>query len=170
MKDYDLFITPEGQQAIQAEIAQLWKEERPQVTEEVRIAAAHGDRSENAEYQYGKKRLREIDRRLRFLGGRLKKLKVQRPPHDPQGRVEFGCWVRVEDEEERERIYRLVGTDETAPEAGKISVRSPIGRALMGKLEDDTVVVDTPRGELELSILEVSSRPLQAETAGECKT
>lgn len=147
-------ITPVGYAALRAELEHLWKVERPAVTEEVSVAAAHGDRSENAEYKYGKRRLREIDRRLRWLNKRLKELEVVRSaPGD--GRVHFGAHVTVEDEEGERNTWQLVGSDEWDVNQGKISVLSPIGRALLGKEVDDEVEVERPRGDLELTILEI---------------
>lgn len=131
------------------------------MTEEVRVAAAHGDRSENAEYKYGKQRLREIDRRLRFLKKRIASLQVREAPDDPQGRVHFGCWVRVQNlDTEASVVYRIVGTDEVNPEQGQVSVLSPVGRALMGKATGDDIELQTPKGLLELSIEAVASQPL----------
>jgi transcription elongation factor GreB len=155
MAAHEEWITPQGMAALKGEIDYLWREERPRVTEEVRIAADHGDRSENAEYKYGKLRLKEIDRRLRFLNERIEKLKVVRQPADPQGKAQFGCWVEVEDEDGEKRWYQLVGTDEVDAEKGKISTKSPIGRALFGKNVDDEVSVTTPKGELTFVILRV---------------
>ena len=162
MAEREELITPEGRAAIQAEIDTLWRDERPKVTEEVRIAADHGDRSENAEYKYGKLRLKEIDRRLRFLKERLDKLTVRRPPADPRGKAQFGCYVEVEDEEGDTKWFQLVGTDEVAPDIGKISTSSPIGRALVNKNVDDEVSYRTPKGEFTMTILQVrSSKPAE---------
>ncbi len=149
------YITPEGAAKLQAELAQLWNVERPRVTQEVSDAAALGDRSENAEYIYGKKRLREIDRRIRYLQKRLDQLVVVREPVARDGRALFGAWVTVEDEEGRETRYRLVGPDETEAEAGLISIDSPIGRALLGKRADDEVTVQRPKGRITYTILSV---------------
>jgi transcription elongation factor GreB len=154
MAQLDKKITPVGYAALRAELDHLWKVERPKVTEEVSVAAAHGDRSENAEYQYGKRRLREIDRRLRWLNKRLKELEVVRAaPSD--GRVHFGAHVTVEDEDGEQKTWQLVGSDEWDVKQGKISVLSPIGRALLGKAVDDDVEVQRPKGDLELTILAI---------------
>ncbi|MBK8261285.1 MAG: transcription elongation factor GreB [Nannocystis sp.] len=150
------FITPEGQKKLKAELDQLWRVERPRVTSEVAAAAALGDRSENAEYIYGKRRLREIDRRLEFLAKRLESLKVFAPRRDPDGKVLFGNWVTLEDEEGAEISYRLVGPDEWDADAGLISVDSPVGRALLGKQEGDEVLVRRPRGDALFTILAVA--------------
>lgn len=154
MAALDKKITPAGYAKLRAELDHLWKVERPQVTDEVAAAAALGDRSENAEYQYGKRRLREIDRRVRWLNKRLAELQIVRvAPSD--GRVHFGAHVTVEDEDGQQNTWQLVGSDEWDVEAGKISVLSPIGRALLGKLVDDDVEVERPRGSMELTILSI---------------
>jgi len=148
------YITPEGFAALQAELETLWRVERPKVVNEVSEAAALGDRSENAEYIYGKKRLREIDRRMRFLSKRLEALTVVPPRADAElgGRVRFGAWVSVEDEEGEEKAWRIVGADELDLARGFISVESPVARALMGKAVGDEVLVRRPKGEVELCI------------------
>jgi transcription elongation factor GreB len=128
------------------------------VTREVADAAAQGDRSENAEYIYGKKRLREIDARVRFLTKRLDELTVVRDAPADDGKVYFGAWVRLEDGAGEELTYRIVGPDEFDVEAGKISVDSPVGRALLRKEEGDEVVVRRPRGDTVYTILEVRYR------------
>lgn len=140
------YITPEGEQALRKELHYLWKIKRPEVTQAVREAAALGDRSENAEYIYGKKQLREIDRRVRFLSKRLDEVSVvDRLPED-QNRVFFGAWVRIEDEEGDEQEYRIVGADEFDLEKGYLSINAPLARALVGKHLDDEVSVRTPEG------------------------
>ena len=155
-----VFITPEGHAKLRAEVEQLWREERPRVTAEVEAAAALGDRSENAEYIYGKKRLREIDRRLGFLSGRLDKVQVMQPPRaGAVTTVGFGAWVTVEDEDGARTSYRIVGPDEPDPDKGLISVDSPVGRALMGKKVDDEVEVRRPRGDAYFTILAVCYGP-----------
>ena len=106
------YITPEGESRMRNELHQLWKVERPMVTQEVSDAAKQGDRSENAEYIYGKKRLRQIDSRVRFLTKRLEKLQVVRHKPQDDSKVFFGAWIRVVDEDERAQIFRIVGTDE----------------------------------------------------------
>ncbi|MDJ0849057.1 MAG: transcription elongation factor GreB [Myxococcota bacterium] len=142
-----VYITPEGAERLQAELAELWNVERPRVTQEVADAAALGDRSENAEYIYGKKRLREIDRRVRFLRQRLDTVTVVRPGEvaDPE-RIFFGAWVTLEDERGAEHRFRLVGSDEFDVAKGRISVESPMGRVLLGKRVDDEVTVERPAG------------------------
>ena len=149
------YITPAGFRKLEEEAERLWSVERPRVTHEVSEAAALGDRSENAEYIYGKKRLREIDRRIRYLQKRLDQLVVVREPVARDGRALFGAWVTVEDEEGGETRYRLVGPDETEAEAGLISIDSPIGRALLGKRAGDEVTVQRPKGRITYTILAV---------------
>lgn len=152
-----LYITRQGAERLQAELKQLHTVERPKVTAEVTAAAAQGDRSENAEYIYGKKRLREIDRRLRFLQKRLERVTVVDPKEQKDtGRVFFGATVALENEEDGTKsTYQLVGPDETDTKTGRISVESPIGRALLGKKKGDTVAVMRPKGEAELTILTI---------------
>ena len=146
------YITPEGFKRLQDELERLWRFERPRVTAEVSVAAAHGDRSENAEYIYGKKKLREIDRRIRFLSKRLESLTVVEPRREHADRVFFGAWVTVEDEEGNEATYRIVGPDEFDPKAGLVSVDAPLAKALLGKSEGDEVTVNRPKGPVELVI------------------
>ena len=149
------YITPEGAIRLNKELDELWKVERPRVTQAVSEAAAQGDRSENAEYTYGKKRLREIDRRVRFLRKRLDgMIIVERPPTDPK-RVFFGAWVSVEDDAGEVTRYRIVGPDEFDAAPGYISMDSPLGRALMKKGLDDEVTVEVPGGQRKLVIVDV---------------
>lgn len=140
-------ITPEGEARLRAELHELWNVRRPQVTQAVSEAAAQGDRSENAEYTYGKKMLREIDSRVRFLRKRLESLKVvSERPADPH-RVYFGAWVTLEDEDGEQARYRIVGPDELDPARQLISIDAPLARALLGKPLDAEVRVQTPAGE-----------------------
>ena len=149
------YITPEGARRLNNELDELWKVERPRVTQAVSEAAAQGDRSENAEYTYGKKRLREIDRRVRFLRKRLDGMVVvERPPSDPR-RVFFGAWVSVEDDDGAVSRYRIVGPDEFDAVPGYISMDSPLGRALMKKGLDDEVTVEVPGGVRTLVVVKV---------------
>ncbi len=159
------YITPEGYRALREELDHLWNVERPKVTEAVTVAAAQGDRSENADYQYGKRRLREIDSRVEFLDRRLKVLQVVDPTQSriQEGKVFFGVWVRLEDEEGNCVVYRIVGPDEFDAAAGKISMDSPVGKALLHKEEGDEVRVKRPKGDIEYTIVEVSHRPLSAD-------
>jgi len=146
------YITPEGARRLREELDHLWKVERPRVTQAVSEAAAQGDRSENAEYTYGKRRLREIDRRVRFLRKRLDGMViVSQPPADPR-RVYFGAWVCVEGEDGSEARYRLVGPDEFDAAPGFISMDSPLGRALLGKRLDEEVTAELP-GESRMFVI-----------------
>lgn len=156
------YITPEGFRRLQEELEKLWKEDRPRVTSEVAAAAALGDRSENAEYIYGKKKLREIDRRIRFLSKRLDSLTVVKSPPG-NDRVYFGAWVTVEDEEGVSSTYRLVGPDEFDVRQRKISVESPLGKALLGKKEGDEVTVIRPKGLTEVLVLKIEYQPEHSE-------
>ena len=153
------YITPEGARRLRAELDQLWTVERPRVTQEVSDAAALGDRSENAEYIYGKRRLREIDRRIRFLAKRLDVLTVGEPQGRSDGRVYFGAWVPLEDEDGDEVEYRLVGPDEADARSNQVSIDSPVGRALLGKREGDDVTVVRPRGPATFTIAAVRYLP-----------
>jgi transcription elongation factor GreB len=149
------YITPEGAKRLRAELDFLWKIQRPQVTAAVAAAAAQGDRSENAEYIYGKRQLREIDRRVRFLRKRLEGIVVvDQAPSDP-ARVFFGAWVRVQDESGSERCVRIVGPDEFDLATDYISMDSPLGRALMRKTVDDEVNVQLPAGARTFVVLEI---------------
>jgi transcription elongation factor GreB len=149
------YITRSGAERLHEELKKLVNVERPRVTAEVSAAAAQGDRSENAEYIYGKKRLREIDRRMHFLQKRLRVLIVVDPKEQKDtGRVFFGATVTLENEEDGAKsVYQLVGADETDTKGGRISVESPIGKALIGRNKGDTVLVNRPKGEVELTII-----------------
>jgi transcription elongation factor GreB len=140
------FITPQGAARLKQELDHLWRVLRPQVTQAVQEAAAQGDRSENAEYIYGKRQLREIDRRVRFLRQRLDGMVVVGAPPSDRSRVFFGAWVTLEDDDGAEVEYRIVGPDEFDAATGLISMDSPLGRALMGKRLDDEVKVELPGG------------------------
>ncbi len=149
------YITPEGARKLRSELDQLWTVERPRVTQEVADAAAQGDRSENAEYIYGKRRLREIDRRVRFLSKRLDQVTVvSEAPSDPS-RAFFGAWVTLEDEDGEEVTYRIVGPDESSVERGWISMEAPVAKALLGKRIGDEVTVRVPKGEITYSVLSI---------------
>jgi transcription elongation factor GreB len=150
------FITPEGIARLRAELDLLWRTERPRVTLAVQEAAAQGDRSENAEYIYGKRRLREIDQRVRFLRQRLDGMTVvDQPPADPT-RVFFGAWVTLERDDGEEVRYRIVGPDETDAAANYISMDSPLGRALLGKARDTELAVALPSGSTTFTIVAVA--------------
>ncbi|MBD2811215.1 transcription elongation factor GreB [Xenorhabdus sp. Vera] len=149
------YITREGWHTLDQELKYLWKIERPQVTQAVSDAAALGDRSENAEYIYGKKRLREIDRRVRFLSKLLDILHIVDPDPRQEGKVFFGAWVKVENEDGEQHIFRLVGSDEFDPAKKWISIDSPVARGLLGKQVDDEVTVMTPSGVATYWILQI---------------
>ena len=153
------YITPAGLERIRSELEWLQTEERPRVTAEVSYAASLGDRSENAEYIYGKKRLREIDRRMRYLIGRLDNLRIVDPAVQTGTRVRFGATVVVEDEEGEQQTWRIFGVDEVDVEAGVLSWKSPIARAMLGREEGDVVQFRAPGGLREIEIVEVRYEP-----------
>ena len=149
-------ITPEGEQALRHEYEFLWREERPKVTQEVSDAAKLGDRSENAEYIYGKRRLRQIDSRIRHLLKRLDAVTVvNRAPADPN-KIYFGAWIELEDEDGEILRYRIVGADEIDLTRGYISIDAPLARGLLGKSLDDEVQVQLPKGLTEYWISKVA--------------
>jgi transcription elongation factor GreB len=149
------YITPAGARRLREELEQLWREERPRVTQAVAAAAAQGDRSENAEYTYGKRRLREIDRRVRHLRRRLDGMViVDQPPADAQ-RVFFGAWVLLEAENGERSRFRIVGPDEFDMAPGYISMDSPLGRALLRRALDEEVVVEAPAGKCAYVIVAI---------------
>jgi len=152
------YITPDGFAALQAEQQGLWKR-RAEVTVALSAAAAEGDRSENAEYIYRKKELREIDRRIRYLQKRLPDLTVVNVQATDRSRVFFGAWVSLEDEAGKEVSYRIVGPDELDLGKGWISMDSPMARALMKKTIDDEVQVETPSGLAVYYVVGVSYEP-----------
>jgi transcription elongation factor GreB len=145
------YLTPEGAKKLAAELQQLLNVDRVKVVQEVAEAAAQGDRSENAEYIYGKKKLREIDRRIRFITKRLDSAVVVKQD-TAHAEVRFGCTVDVEDENGKKSSYFIVGPDEASPGDGKISFQSPLGRALMKRKVGDVVSVLRPAGEIEIEI------------------
>jgi transcription elongation factor GreB len=149
------FITPQGARTLKDELDFLWREKRPEVTRAVSEAAAQGDRSENAEYIYGKKQLREIDRRVRFLRQRLDGMVVvDQPPSDPS-RVYFGACVTVEDDAGEATHYRIVGPDEFDLAQGLISMDSPLGKALMRKAVDDEFSIELPTGRKSFTVMAI---------------
>lgn len=155
------YITRRGFERLKTELNELLTGERPKVVEVVAWAASNGDRSENADYTYGKKRLREIDRRLRFLRRRIDLAEVVDPEKQAGERVLFGATVTVRDESEAQRIYRVVGVDEIDAKAGKVSWVSPIGRALLQASVGDSVLLRTPKGEEELEIEKIEFKPIE---------
>lgn len=142
-------ITREGYQALKAELDQLWRIERPEVTKKVSWAAALGDRSENADYQYNKKRLREIDRRVRYLSKCIENSQIVDYSPQQEGKVYFGAWVTIENAAGESKRLRIVGVDEIYDKQDHVSVAAPMARALLGKQIDDEVIVKTPRGDAE---------------------
>jgi transcription elongation factor GreB len=148
------YITADGARRLEAELKALW-ERRADVTKHLAAAAAEGDRSENAEYIYRKKELREIDRRIRYLQKRLPLLKVVDQLPSARDRVFFGAWVTLENEAGEESTFRIVGADEIDTQSGWISVDSPMARALLKKAIDDEVAVETPGGLARWLIVEV---------------
>ena len=150
------YITPEGKQRLAEEVDKLWKKRRPEVTKALAAAAAEGDRSENAEYIYRKKELREIDARVRYLRKRLDGIVVVDRVPENQHKVYFGAWVRLEDSAGKQSVFRIVGPDEFDPSLGYISMDSPMGKALIGKSLDDEFTLRLPEGEAEYVITEVS--------------
>jgi len=146
------YITPEGFRRIAEEHGRIWTVERPRIVAEVEAAAALGDRSENAEYRYGKRKLRELDRRLRELSQKMDRLTVVEPSPHPSGRAYFGAWVTLEDDQGEERTFRLVGPDEFDLPSGRLSVDAPLGRALLGRREGEAVRVERPAGAAEVVV------------------
>jgi transcription elongation factor GreB len=152
MKNY---ITPKGFQKLKSELHELLHKTRPDLTQVVAWAASNGDRSENADYQYGKKRLREIDRRIRFLSKRLEIAEVIDPVLVTSDRVQFGATVTYQNEEGETKTVRIVGVDESAPAQGTISWISPLASALLNRKPGDLAMFRSPKGEEELEILSV---------------
>ena len=156
MPDRPNYITPDGYRRLREEYEALFGVERPKLLETIAWAAANGDRSENADYQYGRRRLREIDRRINFLARRMKEAKVTDPARQPeQGRVWFGAKVTLADEDDNERILTLVGEDEADASAGRISWYSPIARAIRGAALGDLRRVQLPSGEKEDEVVAI---------------
>ena len=153
------YITPEGYRRFEEEADRLWNIDRPKMAKAVQVAAAEGDRSENAEYQYSKQRLAAIDRRLRFLGRRLKVLTIvdEKPPDN--GRVYFGSWVTIEDEDGDTQTYRIVGPDEIDAEKKWISMDSPVGKSLLSRQQGDEITLRRPKGKASCEIMVVRNTP-----------
>jgi len=162
-KPTPVYMTPACAQRLRAELKELLYTLRPKMVETAAWAASLGDRSENADYQYAKRALRQYDSRIRFLTKRLESAQVVDPVEQSQiaaGRVLFGCTVTVENEEGEEKTYSIVGEDELDPARGHVSWKSPIGRALLGKREGDDVIFNTPGGRSELVVVTVDYRAL----------
>lgn len=160
MSEEKNYITPSGYGRLQEEFEKLKFRERPELVEVISWAASNGDRSENGDYIYGKKRLREIDKKLRYLTRQINTAEIIDPSKIESERIEFGATVRILDDEGAEKEYSIVGTDESDPERGKISWKSPIAKALYNKEAGDFVTYHTPRGERDLEILEVKYVPV----------
>jgi|TARA_B100000959_G_scaffold205015_1_gene214865 transcription elongation factor GreB len=150
-----VYITPDGARKLRDELNHIWKVKRPDVTQKVAAAAALGDRSENADYIYGKKHLHEIDKRIRYLTKRLDNLEiVDRKPDDLE-KVYFGAWIKLEDETGTVKVLRIVGADEFDLEKGWISLESPVAKGLIGKQKGDDVMIMSPQRQLKMTILDV---------------
>lgn len=160
MMEKNNYITPAGHQKLLDELNHLLRLERPEVTKLVQWAASNGDRSENADYLYGKRRLREIDRRVRFLSQRLEAAVVVDPANIKSEKIQFGATVKVLDEEGHTKTYTIVGVDEVETSKGHISWQSPIGRALIGKALGDEVIIKIPAGEITYEVLSIKYKPI----------
>ncbi len=154
-----VYITPGGARSLRDELTYIWKTKRPEVTQKVSAAAALGDRSENADYIYGKRMLREIDKRIRYLTRRLDNLEIVDRKPDNQDKVFFGAWLKLEDEHGDISQLRIVGADEFDMKKGWISLESPIAKCLLGKSKGDDVLVKRPVGDIEMYIMDVSYEP-----------
>jgi len=163
-KPMPIYMTPACAQRLRAELKDLLYTLRPEMVKTAAWAAGNGDRSENADYHYAKRKLRQYDGRIRFLTKRLEEATVVDPVEQEKiarGRVLFGATVTVENEEGEEKTYAIVGVDELDPARGHVSWVSPIGRALLGKSEGDVVSFDTPGGRTELEIVQVAYKALE---------
>lgn len=154
-------ITRQGWQTLDKELKYLWKEYRPQITLKVQEAAAQGDRSENADYTYNKRLLRQIDSRVRYLVKRLEELKIVDYSPQQEGKIFFGAWFELENEAGEQVRYRIVGKDELDTKLGYITIDSPMARALIGKQVDDDVIVQTPSGPKEWYINAIRYTPFE---------
>ena len=155
------YMTPAGYRRLKEEALHLLDKERPELVKVITWAASNGDRSENADYIYGKRRLREIDRRIRFLTRRLDNAEVVDPAtREPTDQVFFGATVTVADDDGNEKVYSIVGIDEADVSRGRISWISPLARQLLKAREGDTVTIHTPGGDEVLEIVEVAYRPI----------
>lgn len=155
------YITPQGHLKLVSELQQLVRVERPEVTKLVQWAASNGDRSENADYLYGKRRLREIDRRIRFLTQRLDAAVIVDPLKTQSEKVQFGACVEIQDEEGITKRFTIVGVDEVDTAKSRISWQSPIGKTLIGKKVGDEVLVKVPAGELTYEVVSISYNSIE---------
>lgn len=155
------YITPQGHQKLVDELEVLLRTERPEVTKLIQWAASNGDRSENADYIYGKRRLREIDRRIRFLTSRLDAAQVVDPAKTVSDKIQFGALVNVLTEEGESKNFTIVGVDEVNTAKGHISWQSPIGKNLLGKNVGDEVTIQIPSGETVLEVVSITYQTLK---------
>ena len=155
MIEEKIYITAEGAKNLRDELDTLWRKTRREVTRQVSEAAALGDRSENADYIYGKKRLREIDKRIRYLTKRLESISIVETLPKDLAKVYFGAWVTIESGTGKIETVRLVGPDEIEPKSRWISINSPMARALIGKKRGDNCMVMTPEGKSEILIIDI---------------
>ncbi|MFT5209165.1 MAG: transcription elongation factor GreB [Flavobacterium sp.] len=151
-----IYITPSGARTLRDELNKIWKVTRPDVTKKVAAAAALGDRSENADYIYGKRQLREIDKRIRYLTKRLDNLEIVDRKPDDQESVFFGAWIKLENEAGKLKEVRIVGADEIELRKGWISLHSPMAKGLLGKRIDDECLITSPEGKVLMTILDIS--------------
>ncbi len=154
-----VYITPEGARVLRDELNFIWKTKRPEVTQKVAAAAALGDRSENADYIYGKKHLREIDKRIRYLTRQLDNLEIVDRKPDNLDKIYFGAWIKLEDENGDLSEIRIVGADEFDMKKGWISLESPMAKSLLGKHKGDDVLIRRPIGDSEMYIVDVQYEP-----------
>jgi transcription elongation factor GreB len=152
-------ITPEGYAELQQELDYLWREERPEVTKKVQWAASLGDRSENADYQYNKKRLREIDRRVRYLRNRLSNLRIVEYNPAQEGKAYFGAWITLINEDDENLLFRIVGPDEIYGKKNYVSLNAPTAKACLGKSVGDMVIVNTPETQKEWEVARIEYKP-----------
>lgn len=156
------YITPQGAEALKKELRYLWRELRPEVVKAVTAAAAEGDRSENAEYIYRKKQLREIDGRVRYLTKRVDIMKIVNQVPTDTSIIRFGAKMTLQDQHKAIVKYRIVGVDETDSKAGFISIDSPVAKALLGKTIGDSIEVDLPESSIQFTVLAVEyQNPIQ---------
>ena len=154
-----VYITPQGARVLRDELTYIWKVKRPGVTRIVAAAAALGDRSENADYIYGKKHLREIDRRIRYLTKQLDNLEIVDRKPDNKDKIFFGAWIELEDEDGSTTKVRIVGKDEFDMSKGWISLESPMAKCLLGKSKGDDALIKRPSGDSEMYVLDVRYEP-----------
>lgn len=155
MSDKTNYITPDGFKKLQDEFKELFSNERPKLVQTVAWAAGNGDRSENGDYIYGKRRLREIDKRLQFLRDRIESAQVVDPKAIRSDKVVFGATVTIQDEDGQTKTYQIVGEDEIEPGQNKISWKSPMAKALLGKKVGDEIEIQRPAGDIYAEILKI---------------